>query len=106
LSQLYDEEEISVWVSEETVRQTATLIPLPDLICPIPRVQRKTAETIMAESGLEAASVISTTRGTYLHAQYHQLARRHGQRKAIVAVASSLLVGVYHLLTEQTMCPP
>jgi transposase len=38
---------------------------------------------------------------TYLAAQYHRLARRKGKRRAVMAVAHSLLVIVYHVLKEQ-----
>ena len=41
-------------------------------------------------------------RATYFGAQFHRLARRRGRNKAIVAVAHSLLVVIYHvLLTRQ-----
>jgi transposase len=46
----------------------------------------------------EVAWVIARSRGTYLHAQYHRLARRRGKYKAVVAVAHSVLVIAYHLL--------
>jgi transposase len=49
----------------------------------------------------EVAWSIAHTSGTYLAAQYHRLARRCGKRKAIVAVAHTLLVIVYHLLRER-----
>ena len=37
-------------------------------------------------------------RATYFGAQFHRLARRRGRNKAIVAVAHSLLVVIYHVL--------
>jgi transposase len=46
----------------------------------------------------EVAWSAARTRGTYLHAQYHRLARRRGKHKAIMAVAHSLLVMIYHVL--------
>ncbi len=46
----------------------------------------------------EVARAIARSRGTYLHAQYHRLARRRGKYKAVVAVAHSVLVIAYHLL--------
>ncbi len=49
----------------------------------------------------EAVWVISHTRGNYLSAQYHRLARRLGKQKAIIAVAHSLLVIIYHMLRDQ-----
>lgn len=46
----------------------------------------------------EAAWAASHTHDTYLAAQYHRLARRRGKQKAIVAVAHTLVVIVYHIL--------
>jgi transposase len=39
-------------------------------------------------------------RNTYLAAQYHRLARRRGDKKAIVAVGHSILVAAWHILRE------
>jgi transposase len=49
----------------------------------------------------EVAWSIAHTSDTYLAAQYHRLARRCGKPKAIVAVAHTLLVVIYHLLRDQ-----
>lgn len=47
----------------------------------------------------QAAWAAAHTKGTYLAAQYHRLIRRMGRNKALVAVAHSLLVILYHVLT-------
>jgi len=47
---------------------------------------------------IQAAHAASHTRGTYLSAQYHRLAGRRSKKKAIVAVAHSILVIAYHLI--------
>lgn len=110
----------------------------------IPGVARKTAETIVAETGadmarfptptqlcawagvapanhesagkrrpagtrkganwlrrslIEAAKAASRTKGTYLAAQYRQIAARRGPNKATVAVAHSILFAAWHMLT-------
>jgi len=49
----------------------------------------------------EVAWAVSRTKGTYLHAQFHRLARRRGKYKAILAVAHSVLVIVYHVLRDR-----
>lgn len=46
----------------------------------------------------EVVWVISHTKGNYLSAQYHRLARRIGKKRAIVAVSHSVLGIIYHLL--------
>lgn len=48
----------------------------------------------------EVAWSISHTVGTYLAALYHRLARRCGKHKAVVAVAHSVLVSIYHMLRD------
>jgi transposase len=47
---------------------------------------------------VEAAWGATRTRDTYLAAQYHRLAARRGAKRAIMAVAHSILVIVYSLL--------
>jgi transposase len=47
---------------------------------------------------VEAAWAAARTRGTYLSAQYHRLAARRGAKRAIVALAHTILVILYHLL--------
>jgi transposase len=51
---------------------------------------------------IESAWAAARTRRTYLGAQYARLARKRGTKKAVVAVAHSLLVIVYHLLRDGT----
>ena len=48
----------------------------------------------------EVAWAISPTAGNYLSAQFHRLARRRGKQKAVLAVAHSVLVILYHLLRD------
>jgi transposase len=48
----------------------------------------------------EAAQAASRTKNTYLASQYHHLAARRGKKKAIVAVAHSILRIIWHLLTH------
>lgn len=47
---------------------------------------------------VESAQAAARTKGTYMSAQYARIKGRHGHNKAIVAVAHSILVIVYHLL--------
>lgn len=49
----------------------------------------------------EVAWAISHTKGNYLAAQYHRLARRRGKYKAAVAVAHSALVLISHVLRDR-----
>ena len=49
---------------------------------------------------VEAAHAAAHSKNTYLSAQYHRLARRLGKKKALIAVAHSILVIIYHVLTE------
>jgi transposase len=49
----------------------------------------------------QAAHGAAHTKNTYLAAQYHRLAARRGKKKAIVAVAHSILVIAYHLISRK-----
>jgi len=50
---------------------------------------------------VESASSAARTKDTYLAAQFGRLKGRCGYKKAVVAVAHSLLVIVYHVLSRQ-----
>lgn len=50
---------------------------------------------------IEAAHGAGRTKHTYLGAQFRRLAARRGKKKAVVAVAHSLVVIVYHILTRK-----
>jgi len=46
----------------------------------------------------QAAHAASRTKNTYLSAQYHRLAGRRGKKRALVAVAHSILIIAYHMI--------
>lgn len=50
---------------------------------------------------IEVAHVASKTKETYLAAQYRRLAARRGKKRALVALAHTILVIVYHLLAKR-----
>jgi len=49
---------------------------------------------------IEAANAAVRTKNTYLRAQYEQVKRRRGHKKAIGAVAHPILVAAYHILKD------
>jgi transposase len=49
---------------------------------------------------VEAANAAARSKNTYLRAQYEQVKRRRGHKKAIVAVAHSILIASYHILKD------
>ncbi len=49
---------------------------------------------------VEAAWAAVRKKSTYLSAQYHRIASRRGKKRAIVAVAHSILVIIYHMLRD------
>ncbi len=49
---------------------------------------------------IEAANAAARAKGTYLSAQYARIKGKRGHRKAIIAVAHSILVIVYHVLSR------
>jgi transposase len=50
---------------------------------------------------IESANAAARSRDTYLRAQFEQVKRRRGHKKAIVAVAHSILIASYHILKDE-----
>jgi transposase len=57
----------------------------------------KSLASIMVQGAWSAVR----TKDTFLKARYHRLAARRGKKRAIVAVAHSMLVSAWHMLTYQ-----
>jgi len=55
----------------------------------------------LASTMVQAAWGASRTKDTFLKSRYHRLAARRGKKRAIVAVAHSMLISVWHMLTYQ-----
>jgi transposase len=51
---------------------------------------------------VQCAWAATRSKGTYLHAQYLRLRSRRGPKKAICAVAASILTAAYHMLKDGT----
>lgn len=49
----------------------------------------------------QMAHAASRTKNTYLSAQYHRLAGQRGKKRAIMAVAHSILIIAYHMILRQ-----
>ena len=50
---------------------------------------------------VQAAHAAARTRGTYLSSLFHRLAARRGKKRAILAVAHSILISIYHMLLRK-----
>jgi transposase len=55
----------------------------------------------LASIMVQAAWPAVRTKNTFLKARYHHIAARRGKKRAIVAVAHSMLVSAWHMLTYQ-----
>lgn len=51
---------------------------------------------------VQAAWAAARKKGTYPHAQFHRIRARRGAKKAILAVAASLLTAAYHIIANGT----
>ena len=51
---------------------------------------------------VQCAWAATRTKGTYLNAQFHRIRARRGPKKAILAVAASILTAIYHMLKYGT----
>lgn len=70
--------------------------------------KRKSGRTRRGNRWLRSALVVAARcavrcTGTYLNAQYHRLAARRGDKRAVMAVAHSILVDIYHMLRSGTL---
>jgi transposase len=68
--------------------------------------KRKSGQTtkgnnVLRTALVEAAWAATRTKGTYLRTKYHRLVKRMPKKKALVAVAHTMLVIVYHLLSRR-----
>jgi transposase len=52
---------------------------------------------------VQAAWAASRTKNTYFRAQYQRIRTRRGHKKAVVAVAASMLTAAYHILRDGTV---
>jgi hypothetical protein len=52
---------------------------------------------------VQCAWAAARKKGTYLQTQFHRLRARSGVKKAIVAVAASILTAIFHMLKDGTM---
>jgi len=67
--------------------------------------KRKSAKTgkgyrLLREALIEAAWAASRKKGSYLSTLFHRLAARRGPKRAALAVAHSLLISIYYMLTR------
>jgi transposase len=68
--------------------------------------KRKSGKTTKGNQSLrtalvQAAWAATHTKKTYLSAQYYRLVKRKGRKKALVAVAHSILIIMYHIIERQ-----
>jgi transposase len=68
--------------------------------------KRYSGRTTKGNEALTTTMVVAAwtavrTKDTFLKARYHRLAARRGKKRAIVAVAHSMLVSAWHMLTYQ-----
>jgi len=55
----------------------------------------------LRRSLVQAAHAAARTKGTYLSSLFHRLAGRRGKKRAILALAHSILVSIYHMLVRK-----
>jgi transposase len=52
---------------------------------------------------VQCAWAATRTKGSYLQAQFYRIRARRGPKKAILAVAASILTAIYHMLKDGTL---
>ena len=66
----------------------------------VPTVQLRNNRIASATAAVQAAWAASRAKKSYLSAQFFRLKSRRGPRKAIMAVAASMLTAVYFMLRD------
>ncbi len=64
------------------------------------RAARRPGNKWLASALVEAAASAARTRDTYLGAQYRRIERRRGGKRALIAVAHSILVSTWYMLSR------
>jgi hypothetical protein len=62
-------------------------------------VTKKPGKTWLGRALIEAARAAARSKDSYFAAQYRNIARRRGPNKAAVAVAHSMVIAAWHILT-------
>ena len=83
---------LSSWLVGLRCAQAITKVPAKDYT-----VQRVKAVPGLRRMACQCAWAAARTKNTYLSSQFRRLAARRGAKRAIMAVAHSLIVIVYHL---------
>ena len=78
----------------------ATLCPRTIQSGPVARGGRTGRETPTSKGVLGEAAAAAAKTDTFLGERYRRIVKRRGKLKALVAVARSILVIVWHLLTD------
>ena len=67
----------------------------------IPGIGRQSAERILAETGVEMEHFQNESRFSYLYSRYQRIAARRGGKRALIAIAHTMLTAIYHMLKEK-----
>jgi transposase len=60
----------------------------------------RTGSPWLRKTLVEVANAAARTKQTYLSAQYHRLATRRGRKRALVALGHTILVIIYHMVSQ------
>jgi transposase len=63
--------------------------------------RRRKGNRVLTSALVQAAWGAVRTKGTFLKARYHRLAARRGKKRAIVAVAHSMVISIWHMLSRR-----
>jgi len=64
----------------------------------------KYANKTLKSTLTQCAQAVKKNKKSFFHAQYHRLVVRLGKNRATVAVAHSLLIAIYHVLSGKSFC--
>jgi transposase len=63
--------------------------------------RRRKGNRVLTSALVQAAWGAVRTKGTFLKARYHRLAARRGKKRAIVGIAHSIVISIWHMLSRR-----
>ena len=67
----------------------------------IRRINPRSSATWLKTTLVQCAWAAVKKKDSYLQAQFHRIKARRGPKKAIMAVAASILTAIYHMLKKR-----
>ncbi len=98
---------------DEDIKKTNSINWAVQALDAIPGIGRQSAERILTETGVEMehfqnesrfsswAGLVQECKESYFYSRYQRIAARRGGKRALIAIAHTMLIAIYHILKEK-----